>query len=595
MSNKNFFFKFRELFSFIAPKRKKQFYYLILFTIFASFSEAISIGAVVPFIGALTNPESVYQLEYLSSFVTFFNIQSSDELITPLVFVFIIFSIIAGLSRLYILRYGISFSNLVGIDLGNKTFSNSINHTYEQFIGGNSSKSLSDITHKVSSATGVLVSIVNLVTAVPIFIAILITSIFMEPIGSLSMMTFFGVAYFFVSYKVRKKLRKNSILIANNQDKQVKILQESFGLIRDIILNKSHDYYIRKHGKALTHLRLATGSNSFINQFPRFIMETIGIVMLSVFILFMHNNSKNINDVLPIVALLAIAAQRLLPLMQIIYGNLSSILGNYQSLDDVIFSLKQNSSSDKNVRSEQRALLNFNKGVELRNVSFRYKDTSKDVINHLNLYIDKGMMVGLVGETGCGKSTISDILMGFLSPSEGEVLVDGRIIDDSNIALWRSCISHVPQDIYLEDSSIAENIAIGDSKDRIDYSSVREVIFMARLQSVVENSKSGLDTIVGERGVALSGGQKQRIGIARALYRSPKILFLDEATSALDHKIEREVMDVINQLKRDMAVVIIAHRITTLSKCDLVIELDKGKIKFSGDYEKFVKYRVENI
>jgi ATP-binding cassette subfamily B protein len=284
---------------------------------------------------------------------------------------------------------------------------------------------------------------------------------------------------------------------------------------------------------------------------------------------------------------LALGAQRLLPALQQVYGAWATIAGSHASFEDTVELLDQPLPPDAMV--PRPAPLPFREEIRFDNVRFRYAGDGPWVIDHLNLVIPKGARVGLVGGTGSGKSTTLDLLMGLLPPTEGSIAIDGLALGGSAVRAWQACIAHVPQSIFLADTTLLQNIAFGTPPDAIDSERVRLAAQRAQIFEFIDSTPQGFETLVGERGVRLSGGQRQRIGIARALYKEASVLVLDEATSALDNSTERSVMDAIDGLSRDLTVIMIAHRLSTVRRCDTIVELEHGRVVAQAPYDQLLR------
>jgi ATP-binding cassette subfamily B protein len=292
-------------------------------------------------------------------------------------------------------------------------------------------------------------------------------------------------------------------------------------------------------------------------------------------------------NAIPVLGALALGAQRLLPVLQQIYSAYITIKGNQASTRDALDLLDQ--SMPEHAHAPPARPMAFNSSITLKDLSFCYTPQGPWVLRRLNLEIPKGGRVGFVGVTGSGKSTLLDLVMGLLAPTEGELLIDNTAITPQNTRAWQAHISHVPQAIFLSDTSIAENIAFGVPPQQIDRQRVKQAARQAQIAQTIEGWPNGYDTLVGERGVRLSGGQRQRIGIARALYRQANVIIFDEATSALDNETEAAVMQAVETLGRDITILIIAHRLTTLRNCDRIVELATGGIKAMGGYEQMMR------
>ena len=301
----------------------------------------------------------------------------------------------------------------------------------------------------------------------------------------------------------------------------------------------------------------------------------------------LSRKAGGIATALPVLGALALGAQRLLPAMQLTYSAWASIVGSHASLIDTIALLDQPLPTD--ILQPAPAPLIFQKNIQFKSARFRYTSDGPWVLDGINLVIAKGSRVGFVGSTGSGKSTMLDLLMGLLVPTEGELMVDGQHINGNRISAWQRTIAHVPQSIYLADTTLAENIALGVPRNSIDLQRVHQASRQAQIADFIESRPEGYNTFVGERGVRLSGGQRQRIGIARALYKQASVLVFDEATSALDNSTEQSVMDAIDGLGSDLTILLIAHRLTTVRHCDTVIELEHGQVVAQGSYEQLLE------
>ena len=389
----------------------------------------------------------------------------------------------------------------------------------------------------------------------------------------------------------RKNLSTNSARIASKSDLMVKTLQEGLEGIREVLLNSNQLFYVKLYRDADLIMRQATWRNEMIYSSPRFIMEASGIAIVALFAYFATLQFGGINEFLPILGVFVLGAQKLLPAIQKAYASYSRIKGAAYSLEDVIDLLDQPLPKYANFSANMP--IPFTHSIELKNLSFRYSHQSPWVLKNLNFKIPKGSVVGIIGSTGCGKSTIIDLIMGLLPLTNGELTVDGVPIDNENKREWQANISCVPQDIYLSDGTIKENIAFGLPKEQINFSKVKIAAQKAQIAELIESWDDQFETMVGERGMRLSGGQRQRIGVARALYSESNVLILDEATSALDNETELAVMNSINTFNKDITVIIIAHRLTTLKKCDMILELGNNFQTKIMDYSEIINLNIK--
>jgi len=570
----------------ISPHRRRQFVLLFCLMLISSVAEVVSLGAVVPFIGILTQPESVFSSPLMSGFIQWLGITSAAQLLAPLTIAFSVAAIIAGGLRLLLLWFGIRLSNATGADLCVEVFRRTLYQPYSVHVARSSSEIISGITQKVTIATSVLNALVTVVISVILFSAILITLLVIDPIVASAAVASFGASYVLIAWISRSRLKKNSECIAQQQTQTVKSLQEGLGAIRDVLLDGTQVLYSEIYKKAVQKLLRATGENQYITLGPRYVMEALGMVLIAGFAYVLSFQPGGIGAALPVLGALALAAQRLLPLLQQLYGNWSFVAGSQAALTDVLDLLDQPLPEEAGLPAPSPYV--FHKDICFNNIQFQYANEGPYVLKDINLTIPKGARVGFIGSTGSGKSTLLDLSMSLLEPTKGQILVDGQPISGEQRRAWQRTIAHVPQSIYLVDATIAENIAFGVPPDQIDFSRVQKAANQAQIAEFIEENPEGYNAIVGERGVRLSGGQRQRIGIARALYKQATVLIFDEATSALDSSTEQAVMEAIESLNHGLTILIIAHRLSTLRKCDKIVQLEKGKIIAEDTFDFFM-------
>jgi ABC-type multidrug transport system fused ATPase/permease subunit len=573
------------LFGHISRPRRFQFLLLLGLTVLGSIAEVVSLGAVVPFIGILTQPERVFASPSMATVVRLLGITSPEQLVLPLTIAFALAAVLAGGLRLLLLFVSTVLANATGADLGTAVYRRTLYQPYTVHVTRSSSEIISGLTQKVTSATAVLISLVMFVTSALLFAAIMLTLFAIDPMVATSAAVIFGAAYGSIAWLTRHRLRRNSQCIAREQTTVIRTLQEGLGAIRDVLLDGTQAVYSDAYGRAVRQLQRATGENSFISLSPRFAMETIGMVLVAALAYSVSQRSGSVGSALPVLAALGLGAQRLLPLLQQLYSHWSVLVGSRAALNDVLDLLEQ--PLPEHAGKAEPAPLAFKDSIRFENVRFRYEPNSPWVLDGFNLDIPKGARIGVVGTTGSGKSSALDLLMCLLCPTEGRILVDGEPIDPQRQRPWQRSIAHVPQTIFLADATVAENIAFGVPSEHIDFERVREAAAQAQLTDLIEGRPEGLRAVVGERGVRLSGGQRQRIGIARALYKQATVFVFDEATSALDAATETAVMRAIEQLNRELTILIVAHRISTLQHCDTIVQLEHGRVISEGPYEQF--------
>jgi ATP-binding cassette subfamily B protein len=481
---------------------------------------------------------------------------------------------IAGIVRLLLLYVSTRLSFAAGADISMEIYRRTLYQDYSVHTSRNSSEVINSIITKTNTVIGdVLVPLLGFVSSVIIMTGI-VTVVFNvnAEVATISFSTF-GLLYILISFFNRTALKKNSLSIALESTKKIKCLQEGLGGIRDVLIDGTQEFYCKVYQKADFVLRKASGNNIFIASSPRFIMEALGMVLIAILAYFLTLQKGGVVEAIPVLGALAVAAQKLLPALQQAYLSYSIIKGSRKSFMDVLDLLDQ--PLPQFINDEVTEPANFEKDIVFKDVSFRYKEDAPWILKNVNLKFKKGEKIGFVGMTGKGKSTLLDILMGLLVPTSGELLIDGVSITGESRRTWQKNISHVPQSIFLSDSSMLQNIAFGDELDAFKESKAIHAAERAQISEMMETLSDGYNTSLGERGVQLSGGQRQRVGIARALYKQSPVLILDEATSALDYETEEKIMQEINTGQDEETVFIIAHRLTTLNQCDHIIRLSR--------------------
>ena len=572
----------------MSPRRRGQFGLLLVLMLIASFAEIVSIGAVLPFLSVLTGPERVFEHSAAQPLINVLGLTAPDQLLLPLTIAFGAAALIAGSMRLLLLWASTRLSFAAGADLSDAIYRRTLYQPYVIHIGRNSSSIVSGMTNKVAASVSVLSQVIGLLSAVTLLVAITSALIAINPIVALIASVVFGFAYGVISWASRRQLKRNSQRIADAQTQVVKALQEGLGGIRDVLIDGTQTVYCDVYRQASHQLRLAAGNNVFISGSPRFVMESLGMALMALLAYGVSGEAGGVATALPVLGALALAAQRLLPSLQQIFHAWAIIAGSHASLESTVDLLDQPISDAKDHSQIER--LHLKEEIRFRHVKFRYVSSAPWVIDGLTLSITKGSRVGIVGSTGSGKSTALDLLMGLLSATEGALIIDGKPIDtDDQVRAWQKSIAHVPQTIFLTDATLAENIALGVPPAKIDFERVRRVAHQARLGEFIEGRSDGYNAMVGERGVRLSGGQRQRIGIARALYKQADVLIFDEATSALDNTTEQSVMDAIDSLDRNLTIIMVAHRLSTVKRCDVIYELEMGRVVAQGSFEELLQ------
>ena len=569
----------QQLWSHINSRRKIHIYFYLITNLLGTFLEIISISSILPFLSVITNPDLLEGFKYINILMNILNVQKVDDFLLPITSIFCIAAFFSGSLRVFNTWFNAKLSARLGSDISVEFFRRSINQTYTDHINSNSSITISSITNEIGLLLSVLYEVFRLIPCLLLSISILVAIFTLAPFVSIYLTLVLSLTYIFIAKISNHRLYINSKKIAIANRAKIKLIQESLGSIRNIVLEENQDLVVSNYSTLERSLRSVEAQNQFIQLYPRYILESVGLIALAISAFIMTRVSGNSGSVIPILGTFALAAQRLLPNCQQIYASWTVVTYRYQSVVNVLNILNLpivNRQNYKGIRP-----FDLKKSIVLKSTYFRYQSDLPYVNTDINLQICKGECIGIVGTTGCGKSTLVDMIMGLLPPTKGSILIDGKDIYDSSnpslITSWRRSIAHVPQSIYLIDGTIRENIALGKSSKEIDNYLIKQAAKQAMIDEFIESSPLGYETIVGERGVKLSGGQRQRIGIARMLYKKSQVLILDEATSALDDITESNVIESITS-KNKMTIIMIAHRLSTLNKCDRILKLDKGKL-----------------
>jgi ATP-binding cassette, subfamily B, bacterial PglK len=581
----------------LSSRRQKQAYLLLILMIVTTLAEIVSIGAILPFLGILIAPEQVFYhaiTQYLIGEVGgIFDIAiltSPDQIILPITIIFVVAIVVANVIRVLLLYVSTKYILSMGADVSYNVYQRTLHQEYQVHLARNSSQIINAITNKTNMAISSMHSALIFINSAIFLVGVICVLLFVEPVATLVIFLGFGLFYWGMAKLTKLKIKNNSEIIAEKSTLVVKSLQEGLGGIRDVIIDSSHAFYCNIFRNADLPVRRATWSNIFIAQVPRYIVETVGMILIVILAYFMAQKEGGI-EAIPMLGVLALSAQKILPALQQMYASYSSINGAKASSREVLKLLNQKVLKHP-LNIDSHDSVRFNQEIRLNEMQFRYSRQSPLILKSINLKIHKGECIGFIGVSGSGKSTLVDIIMGLLVPTVGDLIVDGNVITDKNRDDWYSKIAHVPQKVFLSDTTITQNIAFGIPKDEINQEQVEDSARKAEISEMIKGLPQGYETIVGEQGVKLSGGERQRLGIARALYKRAKLLVLDEATSALDIETERRVMNAVNNLKNDITILVIAHRLTTLKNCNKIVELDgKNGVK-EGSYSEIIKEKM---
>jgi ABC-type multidrug transport system fused ATPase/permease subunit len=568
----------RRIWCHLSRRRRLQLAVLLLVMLASGMAELVSLGAVLPFLAVLSNPQQLWQQPLIKALALRVGYSQAQQLVLPATAAFALAAVLAALIRLLNLWLNGRLAAAVGSDLSCEAYRRTLYQPYQVHVQRNSSTLISAITGHVALTVLALNAVLQIVSAFLVAAGLLIGLLLIDWLVAVSAAGLFGIAYGLVGITARRELRQNGERIAVASNQRVQALQEGLGAIRDVLLDGSQALYLEVYRLADRLQRQLESKNAFLSTFPRYALEALGLVAIALLggLLVLQRGSGA--AVIPLLGAMALGAQRLLPALQQIYGGWANLNSWTASLAAVIELLEQPLPQQQAVAEP----LPLQQSLHLQGLRFRYAPELPEVLQGLDLEIRRGERIGLIGSTGSGKSTLVDVLMGLLVPSGGRLLVDGLDLHDpahaERLAGWRAAVAHVPQSIFLADSSVAENIAFGVPRQAIDLARVKQAAEQAQIAGFIESSPEGYASFVGERGIRLSGGQRQRIGIARALYKQAFVIVLDEATSALDTSTEEAVIEAVEGLSRDLTMVMIAHRLSTVQRCDRVLRLDQSII-----------------
>lgn len=581
------------LWSCLSPHRRRQLICLQLLSLAAAVGEVANLGALLPVLRLLAQPAE--GLMALGPLAVPLRELPEQQLLLCVGIGFLMVVMLSTTLRVFTIQVQLRLGALIAGDLGEQVFSSVLQRPFPWHLQNNTSKVLGYLTNDVNQVSGSLQAVLVLVVNFAIVLLLGGSLIALAP-GTMAVIgTLLAGFYLLVFRFTRVGLRADGQRVSMNYQSSLQVAQEGLGGIRDVLLDRSQFFFVENYRESNRRFRLAMAAINTKAQVPRYLIEGFAVVLILGLALFLSLQGQSIEQQLPLLGTLALGAYRLLQPLQQCFGALSGL----QSSEASLYKLKPFLLDD--VPAYEAALNPFPKStasinkqplLQLQHLSFRYNDESPYVLRDLELVIHQGERIAFVGGTGSGKSTTSDLILGLLAPTKGRLLVDGEDLNQPMaglLASWQRRVAHVPQSIYLSDASFAANIAFGVPEAQIDQTRVRQAAEQAQIAELIERNSEGYATLVGERGVRLSGGQRQRIGLARALYKQAELLLLDEATSALDNSTEAEVMAAIEALDRQITVILIAHRLSTVRSCDRILLLERGRIAGLGSYSELLR------
>jgi ATP-binding cassette, subfamily B, bacterial PglK len=574
----------------MSPKELKSAILLLVMLLIVALLDTAGVASILPFIAVLADPEIITNnpiLRGVFEFSSKFGVKNQEQFIFVLGIAVFIFLVVGLAFKALTTYFHLRFLNMLGFRISKRLVESYLNQPYSWFLSRNSADLGKNILSEVSLVVGRSNLLLELLAKSMIAIALISLLILTDPVLATIVGLLFSLSYGII-FKLSKTYlnRIGSESFKNNQLRFTAV-SEAFGAVKEIKLNSLEKVFTQRFSVAAETFSKIQASLSIIGKLPRFVIEAIAFGGIILTILYLMSQSGSFTDALPIISLYVFAGYRLMPAVQMIYSAFTQLTFGNTSLNALTDDIRNLSHSDSN--HEDDSILSFNNKISLRNVSYNYPNSSRVALKNISMDIPIKTTVGLVGTTGSGKTTTVDIILGLLEPQNGTLEVDNNVITKKNCRAWQRSIGYVPQHIYLSDDTIAANIAFGENIKDINYEDIEKVSKIANLHDfIIDELPKKYQSKVGERGVRLSGGQRQRLGIARALYKKPKILIFDEATSALDNKTEKIVMEAINILSKDITIILIAHRLNTVKNCDTIFRIEKGERVSSGTFDQII-------
>lgn len=555
--------------------------------------QALGIASIIPFISLVMNPEIVFENTHLNWAYSFFGFGSIRSFVIAAGIAMLIIIVAGNLISAFAIWLKTRFVWRKNHDLSTALLKKYLSLPYSYFVTQNTADLAKNVLAEVQTlTTSFFIPMLEIITDSVIILIIFLTLILISPTATVTILGMFVLIYWGISKSaLLAKLKKRGGLRLEENRGRFKAASEALGGIKDIKLLGREGFFINKFANHSLKLSDLQSWNDVVSKIPRYFIEIIAFGGAIVFVLILMLTRQDFRQVIPMVSFFAFAGYRIMPTLNRMFGAFTKLQFNSAVLDKLYNDLvkKEDKIKDRKDLEKQKNAIKLQNSIQIKNLSFAYTATSTNVLKNINLKIDKNASVAVAGSTGTGKTTFVDIVLGLLQPTKGSIEVDNRKITDQNLRSWQNDLGYVPQFIYLTDDTITRNIAFGLSDNQIDLKRIKAVAKISNLYHFIVNQlPNGFNTLVGERGIRLSGGQRQRVGIARALYNDPDVLVLDEATSSLDGITEEAVLKAIENLSKLKTLIIIAHRLTTVKKCDMIYLMDQGRIIAQGSYHELM-------
>jgi len=581
----------KKLFTLLTLGQRKHFYMLQVLVVIMTFMEIVGVASIIPFMSLVGDMSQLQQDTIIAQ------VYQASGIISELQFVFLL-----GVGALFVLFISAIFSiftswklsmfaTKVGTEISDRLYIYYLKQDWLFHASGSSAQLTKKIAIESQRVTnGIIMPLMRMNARIALTLFMSFTIFIYDPKVATIGFSFFAIAYLVFFKAVRLRLKHNGETISEVNEQRFRLMNEGFGGIKEVLLlGRDHDL-IKRFNQAGRSLACSQGTNHALAQVPRYFMEFIAFGSMIALVLYLIvSHDSNLSIILPIISVYALVTFKLLPAFQQIYANIATIKGNNAAFESIQQDLINSTKAKLETLKSEKNHIHLKQQISLKDVTFTYPGKAEPALNQLNISILANSVIGIVGPSGSGKSTLIDIILGLIEPHHGQLKIDGTTINDHNRRPWQNSIGFVAQSIFLSEGTIAENVAFGIEKDQIDPEKAQQALKIAHLTELLQSLEQGIHTRIGERGVQLSGGQRQRIGIARALYHEAEVLIFDEATSSLDGISEKIIMEAIHDFGGQKTIIMIAHRLKTVQKCDQIFFIDRGQVADQGTYQELIE------
>ena len=582
---------YRKIFDLLDRRERIRFGLLLGMILVMSLLEVAGVASIIPFLAVLSDPQVIHQNPYLQVFYEGLGFQSDRAFLLFLgvvVFGLVVFGLAFKAVTLYALT---RFSAMRNYSISTRLFGGYLSQPFVWFLSRHSadlSKTiLSEVDQVISKS---IIPALTLLAHIAVVFGLAVLLFLVEPAVVATVIAVLGGSYGLIYFGIRRLLTRIGEERVHANRERYQAANEAMGGIKDVKMLGLEDAYLRRFRRPASVFARTQALAAILGTIPRYVLEAVAFGgMLIIVLVLLARAEGRLEEAIPVLGVFAFAGVRMFPAMQKVYDSFTKLRFGGYALDALHRELTESRPAHP-LPAQKGEALDLKERLTLENIYYSYPSTDKPALNGLSMSIDALTTVGVVGGSGAGKTTAVDVILGLLWPQDGVLRVDGVVINEHNRRAWQRSIGYVPQHIFLADETVAANIAFGVPREQIDMDAVKRAARLSELDRfVTEELPQGYETMVGERGVRLSGGQRQRIGIARALYYDPSVLVFDEATSALDNLTERAVIDAVHNLSGAKTIIMIAHRLTTVQRCNEIILLEEGQIAARGSYEELME------